>query len=154
MIKNNKLLIASLIVAAIVNLISLCILNIDFLPDFILLTLLFWLFTSSNVLSISIFWSVGLLADIFLGDLLGQNALTYASCYFMAQFYKTKIMLTNNFQLSIYIFFIFLGAQIIMLFTNLMHELRYPGLSYFLQSLSAGLICYLWSTFRSFKFDH
>ena len=153
MIIKNKLLIFSLSIAAIMNLIHINIFNIDLMPDFILLTLIFWFFKTPNAVSILLFWLVGLVTDIFLGDLLGQYALTYASCYFIAQYLIKKIMLNNKYQQLFYISLIFLSAQIIMLLINVMHDLHYPGLSYFFQSIVAVLIWHLLNQFKFFKLD-
>ena len=153
MIKKNKLFIISLIIAAMINLIQINILNIDLKPDFILLTLIFWFFKNPNAVSISTFWFVGLINDIFIGDLLGQHALTYASCYFIAQYFINKIMLNNKYQKLLYIFLIFLSAQMIILIINLTHDLHYPGLGYFLQSITAVFIWHAFSKFKFFKLD-
>ena len=153
MIKKNKLLIFSLSIAAIMNLIHFNIFNIDLMPDFILLALIFWFFKTPNAVSILLFWLVGLVTDIFLGDLLGQYALTYASCYFIAQYLIKKIMLNNKYQQLFYISLIFLSAQIIMLLINVMHDLHYPGLSYFFQSIVAVVIWHLLNQFKFFKLD-
>jgi rod shape-determining protein MreD len=153
MIKKNKLFIISLIIAAMINLIHINIFNIDLKPDFILLTLIFWFFKNPNAVSISTFWFVGLINDIFIGDLLGQHALTYASCYFIAQYFINKIMLNNKYQKLLYIFLIFLSAQMIILIINLTHDLHYPGLGYFLQSITAVFIWYAFSKFKFFKLD-
>jgi rod shape-determining protein MreD len=153
MIKKNKSLIISLVIAAMMNLIHIYIFNTDLRPDFILLTLVFWFFKTPNAVSISLFWFVGLLTDILIGDLLGQYALTYASSYFLAQYFINKIMLNNKHQQLLYIFLIFLSAQIIMLLINVMHDLHYPGLNYFLQSITAILIWNLLTQFKFFKLD-
>jgi len=153
MIKKNKLFIISLIIAAMINLIHINIFNTDLTPDFILLTLIFWFFKSPNAVSISTFWLVGLITDIFIGDLIGQHALTYASCYFIAQYFISKIMLNNKHQKLLYIFLIFLSAQMIILIINLTHDLHYPGLGYFLQSMTAVFIWYAFSKFKFFKLD-
>ena len=153
MIKKNKFFIISLIIAAIINLIQINIFNIDLKPDFILLTLIFWFFKNPNAVSISTFWFVGLINDIFIGDLLGQHALTYASCYFIAQYFINKIMLNNKYQKLLYIFLIFLSAQMIILIINLTHDLHYPGLGYFLQSITAVFIWHAFSKFKFFKLD-
>jgi rod shape-determining protein MreD len=153
MIKKNKLFIISLIIAAMINLIQINIFNIDLKPDFILLTLIFWFFKNPNAVPISTFWLVGLIDDIFMGDLLGQHALTYASCYFIAQYFINKIMLNNKYQKLLYIFLIFLSAQMIILIINLTHDLHYPGLGYFLQSITAVFIWHAFSKFKFFKLD-
>jgi len=153
MIKKNKSFIISLLIAALLNLIQIKIFNIDLTPDFILLTLIFWFFKNPALLSISLFWLIGLIVDIFMGDLLGQYALTYACCYFIAQYFVNKILLSNKHQKLLYIFLIFLTAQFIMLMINAMHELHYPGASYFLQSISALIIWYGLSKFKFFKLD-
>lgn len=153
MIKKNKSFIISLLIAAILNLIQIKIFNIDLMPDFILLTLIFWFFKNPTLVSISLFWFIGLLVDIFMGDLLGLYALTYACCYFMAQYFFGKIFLNNKYQQLIYIFLIFLSAQIIMLIINVMHDLHYPGVSYFIQSITAILIWNGLSKFNFFKLD-
>jgi len=153
MIKNNRSFVISLLIAAILNLIQFKILNVDLTPDFILLTLIFWFFKSPASVSISLFWFIGLVVDIFMGDLLGQYALTYACCYFMAQYFMGKVILNNASQKLLYIFLIFLGAQIIMLLINITHDLHYPGASYFLQSFTAVIIWQCLSKFKFFKLD-
>jgi rod shape-determining protein MreD len=153
MIKNNRSFVISLLIAAILNLIQFKILNVDLTPDFILLTLIFWFFKSPASVSISLFWFIGLVVDIFMGDLLGQYALTYACCYFMAQYFMGKVILNNASQKLLYIFLIFLGAQTIMLVINVMHDLHYPGASYFLQSFTAVIIWQCLSKFKFFKLD-
>jgi rod shape-determining protein MreD len=154
MIKNNKSFVISLLIGAILNLIQFKILNVDLTPDFILLILIFWFFKSPASVSISLFWFIGLVVDIFMGDLLGQYALTYACCYFMAQYFISKVLLNNAYQKLLYIFLIFLGAQTIMLVINVMHDLHYPGASYFLQSITAVIIWHGLSKFKFFKLDH
>ena len=155
MIKKNKSFIIYLSISVILNLIHINIFNIDLTPDFILLTLIFWFFKNPNMMMpISIFWLIGLMTDILMGDLLGQYALTYACCYFIAQYFRKKILLNNKHQQLTYVFLIFLSAQIIMLTINVMHDLHYPGLSYFSQSISAIFIWYILSKFSFFKFDH
>jgi rod shape-determining protein MreD len=153
MIKNNKSFVISLLIAAILNLIQFKILNVDLTPDFILLILIFWFFKSPASVSISLFWFIGLVVDIFMGDLLGQYALTYACCYFMAQYFINKVLLNNAYQKLLYIFLLFLGAQTIMLVINVMHDLHYPGASYFLQSITAVIIWHGLSKFKFFKLD-
>ncbi|CAM8409729.1 MULTISPECIES: rod shape-determining protein MreD [Candidatus Methylopumilus] len=153
MIKKNKLFIISLIIAAMINGIHINIFNADLTPDFILLTLIFWFFKNPNAVSISTFWFVGLINDFLMGDLLGQHALTYASCYFIAQYFINKIMLNNKHQKLLYIFLIFLSAQMIILIINLTHDLHYPGLSYYLQSITAVFIWHVFSKFKFFKLD-
>jgi len=153
MIRNNKSFVISLLIGAILNLIQFKILNVDLTPDFILLILIFWFFKSPASVSISLFWFIGLVVDIFMGDLLGQYALTYACCYFMAQYFISKVLLNNAYQKLLYIFLIFLGAQTIMLVINVMHDLHYPGASYFLQSITAVIIWHGLSKFKFFKLD-
>ena len=154
MIKKNKSFIVSLIIAALLNLIHVNFFNVDLTPDFILLTLIFWYFKSPNMISISIFWFVGLMNDFFTGDLLGQYALTYTCCYAIAQYFIVKILINNKNQQLLYIFLIFLSAQIIMLMINVMHDLHYPGFSYYLQSITAIVIWHGLSKFNFFKLDH
>ena len=153
MIKKNKLFIISLIIAAMINGIHINIFNADLTPDFILLTLIFWFFKNPNAVSISTFWFVGLINDFLMGDLLGQHALTYAFCYFIAQYFINKIMLNNKHQKLLYIFLIFLSAQMIILIINLTHDLHYPGLGYYLQSITAVFIWHVFSKFKFFKLD-
>jgi hypothetical protein len=62
-------------------------------------------------------------------------------------------MLNNKHQQLLYIFFIFLSAQVIMLMINVMHDLHYPGFSYYLQSITAVLIWQICTQFKFFKLD-
>jgi len=72
-----------------INLIHINIFNTDLTPDFILLTLIFWFFKNPNAVSISTFWFVGLITDVFMGDLL-RAACSYLCIllFYCAIFYK------------------------------------------------------------------
>lgn len=61
----------------------------DLNPDWVLLTLIYWLLAMPERIGVFNAWGVGLLVDVLTGRLLGQHALTYALIsYFSLKFHK------------------------------------------------------------------
>ena len=85
-----------------------------FRPEFVLLTLLYWLLRSPHLCGIGTAWVVGLLLDLVTGVLFGQHALAYTLTAFLALFYQRRLILFTNLQQTGYLFLLLLFNQAIM----------------------------------------
>lgn len=110
-------------------------------PDFVLLTLIFWLLRAPQLCNIGTAWFAGLLIDIATGGLFGQNALAYALSAFFAVIYQRRLALFNIWQQAAYVFVLLVLTQATLLVLKLFADGDSPGWIYFLPSVT-GIV--LW----------
>ncbi len=110
-------------------------------PDFVLLTLVFWVLRAPQLCNIGTAWVVGLLIDVATGGLFGQNALAYALSAFFAVLYQRRLALFNIWQQAAYVFVLLLLTQATLLVLKLFADGEGPGWVYFLPSVT-GIV--LW----------
>lgn len=108
-------------------------------PDWVLLTLIYWVLATPEEASVGKAWIVGLLVDVLTGQLLGQYALTYAFSVFLCEKQHKRIRHYPIIQQSLAIFAILLIARFLVFWIeNINHQVM-P--SYFwLPVLTGGLI--------------
>lgn len=109
-------------------------------PDFVLLTLIFWVLRAPQLCNIGTAWCIGLLIDIATGGLFGQNALAYALSAFFAVIYQRRLALFNVWQQAAYVFALLLLTQATLLVLKLFADGESPGWVYFLPSVSGILL--------------
>ncbi len=111
-------------------------------PEFVLLTLLYWLLRSPHLCGIGTAWLIGLLLDLMTGVLFGQHALAYTLTAFLALFYQRRLILFTNLQQMGYLFLLLLFNEFVMLLLQ-----AYTGnhllMSFLLSSLFSLLIWHL-----------
>ena len=100
-------------------------------PDFVLLTLIFWLLRAPQLCNVGTAWFAGVLMDVATGGLFGQYALAYTITAYFALIYQRRLVLYNVWQRAAYVFVLLSVAQLVLLvlkkFTG--HDL--PGWQYF-----------------------
>jgi rod shape-determining protein MreD len=111
-------------------------------PDFLLLTLLFWLLRAPHVCNIGFAWTAGIMMDLVCGDLFGQNALAYALTAFLAVMYQRRLILFTVLQQSAYVFVLLMGNQLILLMLKSFSGAQFIGWTYFFPSLTGILLWY------------
>ena len=84
-------------------------------PDFVLLTLIFWLVRAPNLCNVGTAWVLGLCVDLATGGIFGQYALAYTVAGFFATFYQRRLVLFNGAQQLIYVFLLLIIAQLTLL---------------------------------------
>lgn len=109
-------------------------------PDFVLVTLLYWMLRAPNLCNVGTAWSMGLLIDIASGSLFGQNALAYCLTGFLAVHYQRRLVLFSAWQQAIYVLLLLLIAQATLLIIKLFAGYAPLGWGYFLPSLSGVLL--------------
>jgi rod shape-determining protein MreD len=110
-------------------------------PDFMLLTLIYWLLRAPKLCNIGTAWLLGLVADIATGGVFGQSALAYAFSAYFAVAYHRRLVLFNAWQQTAYVFAILLLTQTTLLVLKLFAGGTSPGWIYFAPCIS-GII--LW----------
>lgn len=81
-------------------------------PDWVLLTLIYWMLVMPERVGVFNAWGVGLMVDVLTGRLLGQHALAYALIsYFCLMFHK-RLRQYLLIQQSLFVFLILLFSQI------------------------------------------
>lgn len=110
-------------------------------PDFVLLTLIFWLVRAPNLCNVGTAWVLGLCVDLATGGIFGQYALAYTVAGFFATFYQRRLVLFNGAQQLIYVFLLLIIAQLTLLLLKTFTGNASIGFAYFIPSFT-GLI--LW----------
>jgi rod shape-determining protein MreD len=110
-------------------------------PDFVLVTLLFWMLRAPHLCNIGTAWTLGLAVDLASGNLVGQIALVYTVTGFFAVQYQRRLVLFNEWQQAGYVLVLLVLSQLIMLPLKLLSGGGLPDWLFFAASLS-GLV--LW----------
>lgn len=113
-------------------------------PDFVLLTLLYWLLRAPQLCNIGTAWFAGLAIDLATGGLFGQNGLAYALTAYFAVSYQRRLALFSPWQQAGYVFILLLIAQLTLMILKLFAGNEGPGWHYFLPSV-IGIL--LWQLF-------
>ncbi len=108
-------------------------------PDWVMLTLIYWVLATPEEASIGKAWIVGLLVDVLTGQLLGQYALTYAVSIFLCEKQHKRIRQFPIMQQSLAIFAILLLARILLFWIEHINHQLMP-LSFWLPVLTGSLI--------------
>lgn len=104
-------------------------------PEFVLLTLLYWLLRSPHLCGIGTAWVVGVLIDLMAGVLFGQHALAFTLTAFLALFYQRRLILFTNLQQTGYLFLLLLFNQSVMVLLQ-----AYTGEHHLLSFLVSSVI--------------
>ncbi|HSH71772.1 MAG TPA: rod shape-determining protein MreD [Methylophilaceae bacterium] len=109
-------------------------------PDFVLLTLIYWLLRAPQLCNIGTAWFIGIIIDIATGGLFGQNALAYAFSAFFAVIYQRRLALFNIWQQAAYVFALLILTQATLLVLKLFAGGNSPGWIYFLPCVTGILL--------------
>ena len=111
-----------------------------FRPDFVLLTLIFWLVRAPNLCNIGTAWLLGLCVDLATGSMFGQHALTYTITSFFAVFYQRRLVLFSGSQQLFYVFNLLMIAQLVLLMLKIFAGETFIGWQYFIPSIVGVLV--------------
>lgn len=112
-------------------------------PDFILLVVIFWLIRAPNLCNIGTAWFAGLFVDLASGGIFGQYALAYTVAAFFAASYQKRLVLFNGTQQLLYVFFLLLTSQTILLILKIFSGAEFMGWSYFLPSITGVILWFV-----------
>jgi rod shape-determining protein MreD len=130
----------TLLVALVLNLIALP----DFLqllrPDFVALTLVYWVVYHPRRVGFLPAWFLGLAMDVADGSLFGQHALAYAVLMYLAILLHRRIVMFGMRHQVLHVLAILGAAQAVMLLVRLLDGARFPGPLYFAPSIVGALV--------------
>lgn len=109
-------------------------------PDFMLVTMLYWLLRAPNICNLGTAWFMGLLVDLATGSLLGQHALSFTFTAFLGLTYQRRLVLFNKLQLAVYVFVLLLVERVLILLLKLFAGNDNPGWHYYWPIITGMLL--------------
>jgi rod shape-determining protein MreD len=111
-----------------------------FNPDWIVLVLIYWAIALPERFGVFAAWSVGLLADVLTGRLLGQYALIYALIAYFSIKEHRRLRQFPLIQQCVFVFFCLLGSQSIIFGMESMQAGNRLSLEYWYPVLTGTLM--------------
>ena len=109
-------------------------------PDFLALVLVFWNIHQPRKVGIGIAFLVGLLMDVHASALLGERALAYSLLSYGAMSLHRRVPWFRLGGQMLHVLPLFLLAQLVVVAVRMAVGGPFPGIGYFLQSLSSTLL--------------
>ncbi|MGB4811674.1 MAG: rod shape-determining protein MreD [Methylophilaceae bacterium] len=109
-------------------------------PDFVLLAIIFWLIRAPSLCNLGTAWFAGLFVDLATGGIFGQYALAYTATAYAAVVYQKRLVLFNHTQQLLYVFFLLIISQVVVLILKAFSGIPLFGASYFLPSFTGALM--------------
>ncbi len=109
-------------------------------PDFIALTLIYWVVYHPRRVGFLPAWLLGLAMDVADGSLFGQHALAYAVMMYLAILLHRRIVMFGMRHQVLHVLAILGAAQLVMLLVRVMAGAGFPGPLYFAPSILGALL--------------
>ena len=109
-------------------------------PDFIALTLIYWVVYHPRRVGFLPAWLLGLAMDVADGSLFGQHALAYAVMMYLAILLHRRIVMFGMRHQVLHVLAILAAAQAVMLLVRIMDGAGFPGPLYFAPSVLGALL--------------
>lgn len=109
-------------------------------PDFLAIVLVFWNIHQPRKVGIGVAFLVGLLMDVHASALLGERALAYSLLSFGAMAMHRRVPWFRLGGQMLHVLPLFLVAQLVVVAVRMAVGGPFPGIGYFLQSLSSTLL--------------
>lgn len=109
-------------------------------PDFVALTLVFWSIHQPRKVGIGVAFTMGLLMDVHTASLLGENALAYTLLTYFAITVHRRVLWFAPLKQTLHVLPLFLLAQIIQAAIQFLVNSKFPGLLFFLQSVTTAAL--------------
>ncbi|GAB2180886.1 rod shape-determining protein MreD [Denitratisoma sp. agr-D3] len=130
----------SLVVALLFNMIPLG--GFPGLPDWVALVLTFWCIHHPLKVGMGTGFILGILMDVADGSVMGQHAFAYVLLAFAAAGLSRRILWFPLSYQAIHVLPLLLLTQVVMLVVRLMAGGAFPGVLWFVSSISGGLLWY------------
>lgn len=112
-----------------------------FRPDWVTLTLIYWVMAVPERFGVIFAWVLGLLLDVTQGAILGQHAIGMVLVIYIVQMQYLRIRVFSLLQQSLVVFVLLIIKQLLVLWVNgLVGQAPEDMLSYFLPSLTGAII--------------
>ncbi len=121
-------------------------------PQWLLLVLIYWVFTFPYRISLGIAWLLGLLLDGLYGTLLGEHALAFTIVAYLAYRLHRQIRMFPIFQQAISVFFLVLTYQAVLIWIQGMLGILTNVYLFWLSALTSMLLWpWLFIVLRRFR---
>jgi rod shape-determining protein MreD len=110
------------------------------IPDFVALVLVFWNIHQPRKVGMGVAFLMGLFMDVHAATRLGENALAYTLLSYGAIMLHRRVVAFPVFMQSLQVLPLFLVAQVAVLIVRLVIGSPFPGLAYFLESVTTALL--------------
>ncbi len=111
-------------------------------PDWVALVLAFWCIREPVKVGMSAGFLLGIVMDVSSASVMGQHSLAYVMLAFAASGLSRRFMLFPLLQQALQILPLLLGTQLVMLAARMSVGSEFPGVLYFLDSVTATLLWY------------
>lgn len=111
-------------------------------PEWVALILAFWCIREPFKVGMGAALLIGIVMDVSSASVMGQHSLAYVLLAFTANGLSRRILQFPLLQQALQILPLLLGTQLVMLATRMSAGAEFPGLSFFLDSITAALLWY------------
>lgn len=137
---NHAFIAVSLLTALLLNLIPFG--RLPGIPDWVALVLAFWCIHQPLKVGMGAAFLLGIMMDVIDSSVMGQHALAYVLLAFAATGLSRRVLWFPLRAQALHVLPLFLGTQAVMLLIRLLTGAEFPGLLWFLASLSSALLWY------------
>lgn len=109
-------------------------------PDFVALVLVFWSIHQPRKVGIGIAFMMGLLMDVHDASLLGENALSYTLLSYFSIMIHRRVLWFKMGTQAAHVLPLLLFMQAVQLVVRMLVSGKFPGWTYFLESLVAAAL--------------
>lgn len=113
-------------------------------PDFLALSMVFWVVHQPRRVGMTVAFVCGILMDVHNGSVLGQQALVYVILTYCAFSLHRRLPWFNLVGQALHVLPLLLLAQVIVLLFRLWFDGLWPGFGWFLQSVTGAILWPLW----------
>jgi len=131
-------IVLTLFVALLLNLIPLG--SFPGVPDWVALTLIFWCMHQPQRIGMGAAFMFGLAMDVLDSSIMGQHALAYVALAYVAAGISRRVLWFPLWQQALHVMALMLATQGVMLLARLLTGAQYPGMLWFLSSVTAALL--------------
>lgn len=142
-------IIVTLIVALMLSMAPMPEWAMNFRPDWVTLTLIYWSMTQPRSYSIGTAWAIGLVLDVANGTLLGQHALALCLVIYITVKFHLQLRQFPTLQLTATVFAMLSLYQFILFWVNGVAGVNAPAITYWGPVISGMVVWPLLSSFLS-----
>ena len=134
-------IIATLVVAIVLTLVSLPPVLDAMRPYWVALVLIYWCLETQDLITLGVAFSIGLLLDLLSGSLLGQHALSLIILVYLVTRFRARLRFYPSWQQALSVFALLLNDRIILLWIVSLRGDPLPSLDFWLPPIVGTLLC-------------
>ncbi|MDP2752303.1 MAG: rod shape-determining protein MreD [Rhodocyclaceae bacterium] len=137
---NHRFIALTLVVALLFNMLPMG--RMVGIPDWVALVLVFWCIHQPMKIGMGVAFFLGLFMDVVDGSVMGQHPMAYVLMAFAAGEFSKRILWFRLSMQMLHVVVLLLGMQGVMLMVRMMGGGDFPGVLWFLGSLTAVALWY------------